>query len=211
MWGSNLQLAGAREQAGWRWGRVLSVGDTPQTPPDGLGVVGAWGYGDRGGLGWVGAEALGPGRCGSCCLLPLDPPGLFVSSQPSEVEDTPSGEGVEEQEEEEEKEAAPALAPEDPVEPQLTEASQVLGAVEMRQVWPGRWCRISALRLGVLPPALPHPARPPGVTPALSPLHCVIVGKPLLPWAFLSHCQTLQQYQCHPLRWARRSGYTEIG
>ncbi|XP_024415455.2 TLD domain-containing protein 2 isoform X2 [Desmodus rotundus] len=51
---------------------------------------------------------------------------------PSQVEDTPSGEGDEE--EEEEKEAAPALAPEDPVEPQLAEASQVLGALEMRQL-----------------------------------------------------------------------------
>ncbi|XP_045688703.1 TLD domain-containing protein 2 isoform X2 [Phyllostomus hastatus] len=52
---------------------------------------------------------------------------------PSQVEDTPSGEGGEEQEEEEEeeKEAAPAPAPEDPVEPQLTEASQVLGASQM--------------------------------------------------------------------------------
>ncbi|KAM5304743.1 TLD domain-containing protein 2 isoform 4-T5 [Glossophaga mutica] len=54
---------------------------------------------------------------------------------PSQVEDTPSGEwSEEEEEEEEEKEAAPALAPEDPVEPQLVEASQVLGALEMRQV-----------------------------------------------------------------------------
>ncbi|KAM5304742.1 TLD domain-containing protein 2 isoform 3-T4 [Glossophaga mutica] len=45
---------------------------------------------------------------------------------PSQVEDTPSGEwSEEEEEEEEEKEAAPALAPEDPVEPQLVEASQL--------------------------------------------------------------------------------------
>ncbi|XP_035865695.1 TLD domain-containing protein 2 isoform X2 [Phyllostomus discolor] len=55
---------------------------------------------------------------------------------PSQVEDTPSGEGgeEEEEEEEEEKEAAPDPALEDPMEPQLTEASQVLGASEMRQL-----------------------------------------------------------------------------
>ncbi|XP_066090503.1 TLD domain-containing protein 2 isoform X2 [Saccopteryx bilineata] len=52
---------------------------------------------------------------------------------PSQVEDTQSGEEGEEEEEEEEKEAAPAPAPEDPVEPQLAEASQVLGASEIRQ------------------------------------------------------------------------------
>ncbi|KAM7124996.1 TLD domain-containing protein 2 isoform 3-T5 [Molossus nigricans] len=55
---------------------------------------------------------------------------------PSQVEDTLSGqEGEEEEEEEEEeKEAAPvpAPAPEDPVEPQLAEASQILGASEIR-------------------------------------------------------------------------------
>ncbi|XP_036899912.1 TLD domain-containing protein 2 isoform X8 [Sturnira hondurensis] len=53
---------------------------------------------------------------------------------PSQVEDTPSGEEGEEEGEEEEKEAASAQAPEDPVEPQLEEASQVLGALEMRQL-----------------------------------------------------------------------------
>ncbi|XP_023610272.1 TLD domain-containing protein 2 isoform X1 [Myotis lucifugus] len=55
---------------------------------------------------------------------------------PSQVEDTLSGEEGEEGEEEEEKEAAPAPAPapEDPVEPQLAEASQVLGASEIRQL-----------------------------------------------------------------------------
>ncbi|KAK7808996.1 hypothetical protein U0070_010143 [Myodes glareolus] len=56
---------------------------------------------------------------------------------PTQVEDTLSGEeGEEEEEEEEEKkeeEAVPAPAPQDPVEPQLTEASQVLGASEIRQ------------------------------------------------------------------------------
>lgn len=82
-----------------------------------------------------------------------------MSSQPSQVEDTPSGEGDEEEEVEEEKEAAPALAPEDPVEPQLAEASQVLGALEMRQVRPGGWCRISALRLRVLPSRPPPQGR----------------------------------------------------
>lgn len=64
--------------------------------------------------------------------LSLDSPGLFVSSQPSRVEDALS---VEEGEEEE---TAPAPfsapVPEDPVEPQLAEASQVLGTSEMRQV-----------------------------------------------------------------------------
>ncbi|XP_012610745.2 TLD domain-containing protein 2 [Microcebus murinus] len=54
---------------------------------------------------------------------------------PSQVEDALSGEEGE-QEEEEEEEAAPAPAPaaEDPPEPQLTAASQVLGASEIRQL-----------------------------------------------------------------------------
>ncbi|XP_075818929.1 TLD domain-containing protein 2 isoform X3 [Microtus pennsylvanicus] len=55
---------------------------------------------------------------------------------PTQVEDTLSGEEGEEEEEEEEKkeeEAVPAAAPQDPVEPQLTEASRVLGASEIRQ------------------------------------------------------------------------------
>lgn len=56
----------------------------------------------------------------------------FVSSQPSQVEDTLSAE--EGEEEEEETAPAPASAPEDPAEPQLAEASQVLGASEIRQV-----------------------------------------------------------------------------
>ncbi|XP_006499904.1 TLD domain-containing protein 2 isoform X6 [Mus musculus] len=50
---------------------------------------------------------------------------------PTEMEDTLSGE---EGEEEEEEEPAPAPAPQDPVEPQLTEASQVLGASEIKQL-----------------------------------------------------------------------------
>nr|XP_031289721.1 TLD domain-containing protein 2 isoform X4 [Camelus dromedarius]XP_045376923.1 TLD domain-containing protein 2 isoform X4 [Camelus bactrianus] len=57
---------------------------------------------------------------------------------PSQVEDALSGEeGKEEKgEEEKEEEAAPAPAPvpEDPAEPQLAEASQVLGASEIRQL-----------------------------------------------------------------------------
>ncbi|XP_057637850.1 TLD domain-containing protein 2 isoform X1 [Chionomys nivalis] len=56
---------------------------------------------------------------------------------PTQVEDTLSGEEGEEEEEEEEKkeeEAVPAPAPQDPVEPQLTEASRVLGASEIRQL-----------------------------------------------------------------------------
>nr|XP_034352063.1 TLD domain-containing protein 2 isoform X3 [Arvicanthis niloticus] len=50
---------------------------------------------------------------------------------PTEMEDTLSGE---EGEEEEEEEPAPAPASQDPVEPQLTEASQVLGASEIKQL-----------------------------------------------------------------------------
>lgn len=61
---------------------------------------------------------------------------LFVSSQPSQVEDALSVEEGEEEEEETAPAPAPvsAPAPEDPVEPQLAEASQVLGASEIRQV-----------------------------------------------------------------------------
>ncbi|XP_019605765.1 TLD domain-containing protein 2 isoform X4 [Rhinolophus sinicus] len=50
---------------------------------------------------------------------------------PSQAEDDLSGKEDEEEEEEKE-EAAPA--PEDPVEPQLVEASQVMGASEIRQL-----------------------------------------------------------------------------
>ncbi|XP_069352477.1 TLD domain-containing protein 2 isoform X1 [Eulemur rufifrons] len=54
---------------------------------------------------------------------------------PSQVEDALSGEeGEEEEEEEEEAAPAPAPAAEDPPEPQLTAASQVLGASEIRQL-----------------------------------------------------------------------------
>lgn len=60
-------------------------------------------------------------------------PSFFVSLQPTEMEDILSGEEGEEKEEEEDEEPAPA--PQDPVEPQLTEASQVLGASEIKQVW----------------------------------------------------------------------------
>ncbi|XP_031229592.1 TLD domain-containing protein 2 isoform X1 [Mastomys coucha] len=51
---------------------------------------------------------------------------------PTEMEDILSGEEGEEKEEEEDEEPAPA--PQDPVEPQLTEASQVLGAPEIKQL-----------------------------------------------------------------------------
>ncbi|XP_036085329.1 TLD domain-containing protein 2 isoform X2 [Rousettus aegyptiacus] len=51
---------------------------------------------------------------------------------PSQVEDAVSGK--ESEGEEEEAAAAPAPPPEDPVEPQLAEASQVLGALEIRQL-----------------------------------------------------------------------------
>lgn len=64
--------------------------------------------------------------------MSFDLPSFFVSLQPTEMEDTLSGE---EGEEEEEEEPAPAPASQDPVEPQLTEASQVLGASEIKQVW----------------------------------------------------------------------------
>ncbi|XP_045384588.1 TLD domain-containing protein 2 isoform X1 [Lemur catta] len=54
---------------------------------------------------------------------------------PSQVQDALSGEeGEEEEEEEEEAAPAPAPAAEDPPEPQLTAASQVLGASEIRQL-----------------------------------------------------------------------------
>ncbi|XP_053429554.1 TLD domain-containing protein 2 [Nycticebus coucang] len=53
---------------------------------------------------------------------------------PSQVEDALSGEQSEEEEEEKEEEAAPAPVAEDLVEPQLTEASQVLGTSEIRQL-----------------------------------------------------------------------------
>ncbi|XP_054112832.1 TLD domain-containing protein 2 isoform X2 [Callithrix jacchus] len=54
---------------------------------------------------------------------------------PSQAEDTLSGEeGKEEEEEEEEAAPASAAAPEDPTVPQLTEASQVLSASEIRQL-----------------------------------------------------------------------------
>eukprot|EP00069_Balaena_mysticetus_P015509 bmy_09291T0 len=78
----------------------------------------------------------GSGRVEVGVSLPLHSPGLFVSSQPSQVEDALSGEEGEEEEEEQEEETAPASAPapEEPVEPQLAEASQVLGASEMRQL-----------------------------------------------------------------------------
>lgn len=54
-----------------------------------------------------------------------------VSLQPSQVEDALS---AEEGKEGEEEETAPAPAPEDPVETQLAEGSQVLGASDIRQV-----------------------------------------------------------------------------
>lgn len=55
-------------------------------------------------------------------------------SQPTQVEDTLSGEEGNEEEEEEEAAPDPAAAPEDPMVPQLTEASQVLSASDIRQV-----------------------------------------------------------------------------
>lgn len=50
--------------------------------------------------------------------------------QPSQAEDAVSGK----ESEDEEEEASPAPPPEDPLEPQLAEASQVLGPSEIRQV-----------------------------------------------------------------------------
>ncbi|EGV97970.1 Uncharacterized protein C20orf118-like [Cricetulus griseus] len=52
---------------------------------------------------------------------------------PTQVEDTLSGEEGEKEEEEEEEEAVPV--PQEPVEPQLTEASQVLGVSEIKQMF----------------------------------------------------------------------------
>ncbi|XP_016074807.1 PREDICTED: TLD domain-containing protein 2 isoform X2 [Miniopterus natalensis] len=56
------------------------------------------------------------------------------SRLPSQVEDTLSEEEGEEEAEGEEAAPAPVPAPEDPVEPQLAEASHVLGASEIRQL-----------------------------------------------------------------------------
>ncbi|XP_077804698.1 TLD domain-containing protein 2 isoform X6 [Macaca mulatta] len=53
---------------------------------------------------------------------------------PTQVEDTLSGEEGNEEEEEEEAAPDPAAAPEDPMVPQLTEASQVLSASDIRQL-----------------------------------------------------------------------------
>lgn len=68
--------------------------------------------------------------------------GVSLSLQPTQVEDTQSGDENEQEEEVEETaqetEPAPDLVPgsppEDPLEPQLAEASQVLGTSEIRQV-----------------------------------------------------------------------------
>ncbi|XP_004370426.1 TLD domain-containing protein 2 isoform X1 [Trichechus manatus latirostris] len=66
---------------------------------------------------------------------------------PSQVEDALSGEEGEEKEEEEEEEPAPApaIAPatEDPTETQLAEASQLLGALEIRQLSPHLPARVT--------------------------------------------------------------------
>lgn len=111
-----------------------------------------------------------------------------MSSQASQVENTLSGEkGEEGEEEEEEGEAAPA--PEDPVEPQLAEASQVLGASEIRQVRPGLWCKDFSPETEsptCLSYSQPGPMTP-GATLALNPAHCVTLGKPFLLWASPSH------------------------
>ncbi|XP_021102500.1 TLD domain-containing protein 2 isoform X3 [Heterocephalus glaber] len=63
-------------------------------------------------------------------------PGPQQGKRPSQMEDALCGENGEEEEEDEKNEAAsaPVPDPEDPVEPQLTEASQVLGASEIRQL-----------------------------------------------------------------------------
>ncbi|XP_036899905.1 TLD domain-containing protein 2 isoform X2 [Sturnira hondurensis] len=79
---------------------------------------------------WVPGTHLDPEQTGRQTTGPM----ATSDGRPSQVEDTPSGEEGEEEGEEEEKEAASAQAPEDPVEPQLEEASQVLGALEMRQL-----------------------------------------------------------------------------
>ncbi|XP_013369474.1 PREDICTED: TLD domain-containing protein 2 isoform X5 [Chinchilla lanigera] len=73
--------------------------------------------------------------------------GSEVLGWPSQMEDALSGEDGEEEEDEDAKEgaAAPVPDPEEPVEPQLTEASQVLGTAEIRQIF-GAFSS-SALRL----------------------------------------------------------------
>lgn len=107
--------------------------------------------------------------------------GLFVFSQPSQAENTLSEEEGEEEEDEGDTVPAPAPAPEDPVEPQLAEASQVLGASEIRQV------RAQSMVQGFHPEPESHPPallagpQPGGVTPALSSVRCVILGKSFLP------------------------------
>lgn len=94
------------------------------------------------------------------------------------MEDAQYGEDDEEEDKDEKNEAvaAPVPDPEDPVEPQLTEASQVLGASDIRQVGALSHTRTSTLELS------PTPATPRGteVIAALSPAPCLTVGKPFL-------------------------------
>lgn len=75
---------------------------------------------------------MSSGYSDSWCFCVLQSSKLFVFLQPTQVEDTLSGEEGEKEEEEEEEEAVPV--PQEPVEPQLTEASQVLGVSEIKQV-----------------------------------------------------------------------------
>lgn len=124
-----------------------------------------------------------------------------MSSQP-----TLSGEEGEEGDEEEEEEAAPAPAPapEDPVEPQLAEASQVLGASEIREVRPGLWCKDVS-------PETERPTRPSRSQPGQGLLgSCLLRTQlPVSPWA--SHFsagsprprQSIQEHGRRRLHWAK--------
>lgn len=102
--------------------------------------------------------------------------GFFGSSQPTQMEDALSGEEEDEEEDVEEAEAAeaaPGPPPADPVEPQLTEASQVLGTLEIRQV------RAQPMHQDFSPESLPYSSHTQGTgaTAALSLVHCDTLGK----------------------------------
>lgn len=102
-------------------GQEESCGGCVPSPLGCTGLAGAW-AGDKATLAFeLGIRGQLVPLCPSICQAPL---------QPTQIEDTLPGEEGEEEEEVEE----PAPAPQDPVEPQLTEASQVLGASEMKQV-----------------------------------------------------------------------------
>lgn len=129
----DLTLSWRGPGKGWAGGtgRFLSVVDTSWLPLAGPGIAGVWWGVAVMRWAWI----LGLGDVETGVSLSFNSPGLFMCSQPSQVEDALSAEAGEEEEEEEEETApAPAPAPEEPAEPSLAEASQVLGASEIRQV-----------------------------------------------------------------------------